>query len=91
MLPLSEVFIKDGAEVLAKPLSQLINISIFSSTFPDLCGIAKLKALYKKGSKTDPKNYRPISLLPILSKTFEKVIHLQTAAFLYINNILYVN
>jgi len=53
--------------------------------------IAKLKALYKKGSKTDPKNYRPISLLPILSKTFEKVIHLQTAAFLDTNNILYVN
>jgi hypothetical protein len=88
---LSGVFIKDGAEVLAKPLSQLINLSIISSTFPDPCGIAKLKALYKKGSKTDPKNYRPISLLPLLSKTFEKVIHLQTAAFLDSNNILYVN
>ena len=44
---LSGVFIKDGAEVLAKPLSQLINLFIISSTFPDPCGIAKLKALYR--------------------------------------------
>ena len=88
---LSGVFIKDGAELLAKPVSELINLSIVSSTFPDPCAIAKLKALYKKGSKLDPKNYRPISLLPLLSKTFEKVIHLQTAAFLESNKILFAN
>ena len=88
---LSGIFIKDGAELLAKPVSELINLSIVSSTFPDPCAIAKLKALYKKGSKLDPKNYRPISLLPLLSKTFEKVIHLQTAAFLESNKILFAN
>ena len=52
---------------------------------------AKLKTLFKKGSKTDPKNYRPISLLPLLSKIFEKVIHSQTTSFLDENNILFEN
>ena len=69
---LTGIFIKDGVDVLANPLSQIINISISSSTFPDPCKIAKLKALFKKGSKTDPKNYRPISLLPHLSKHLKR-------------------
>ena len=64
------IFIKDGAELLAAPLTQIINLSITTSTFPDSCKIANLWALFKKGSKTDHKNYRPISLLPLLSKNF---------------------
>jgi len=88
---LSGIFIKDGASLLAAPLTQLINLSISTSTFPDPFKIAKLVALYKKGCKTDPKNYRPVSLLPLLSKIFEKVVHLQTEKFLSDNNILYKN
>ena len=88
---LQGIFIKDGAELLAAPLTQLINLSISTSTFPDPFKIAKLVALYKKGCKTDPKNYRPISLLPLFSKIFEKVVHLQTEKFLSDNDILYQN
>ena len=88
---LSGIFIRDGAEILAAPLSQIVNLSILSSTFPDLGKISKLKALFKKGSKVDPKNYRPISLLPLLSKVFETVIHLQTAKFLEDNAILFMH
>ena len=43
----------------------------------------------KKGSKTDPQNYRPISLLPLVSKIIEKVIHDQTQRFLDKNDIIY--
>ena len=56
---------------------------------PDECKIAKLQPLYKKGKKTDPKNYRPTSLLPVISKILEKVIHDQTMEFVTIKNILY--
>ena len=41
----------------------------------------KLKPLFKKGSKTAPKNYRSIFLLPIVSKIIKKVIHNQTQSF----------
>ena len=82
-------FLRDRAEILAKPISDIINLSIKLSTFPDKCKIAKLKPLFKKGSKTDPKNYRPISLLPLLSKLIEKAIHIQTQEYLDKYGLLY--
>ena len=82
-------FLKEGAPVLASPITDLVNLSISLSLFPDDCKIAKLKPLYKKEAKTKPKNYRPISLLPLLLKIIERIIHNQTQEFLDKNNILY--
>ena len=59
------------------------------SIFPDECKIAKLKPLYKKGCKTEPKNYRPISLLPIVSKCFKNIVHFQTQNYFDKHGILY--
>ena len=86
---LSGHFLKDGAKVLAKPITELCNLSITSGKFPDSCKIAKLKPIYKKGSLTEASNYRPISLLPLISKVIEKVIHDQTSAFLNSRHLLY--
>ena len=58
-------FLRDSAEVLALPLG-IINLSIKLSTFPEECKIAKLKPIFKKGARADPKNYRPISFLPLV-------------------------
>ena len=71
---ISGKFLKDGARILAKPISELCNLSMALGSFPDACKIAKVKPLFKKGSKTDPSNYRPISLLPLLSKVFERIV-----------------
>ena len=51
--------------------------------------MAKLKRLFKKGFKTDPSNYRPISLLPLISKIIGKLIQEQTSSFFPNNEILY--
>ena len=51
---LSGKFLKDGAAVLAKPISQICNLSIKYSHFPTDCKIAKLKPLFKKGSRAAP-------------------------------------
>ena len=75
---ISSKFLKDGAEVLALPLYNLVNLSIKQSLFPDQCKTAKLKPLFKEGSKSDPKKYRPISLLPVVSKITEKTIQIRT-------------
>ena len=79
---LSGHFLKDGAKFLSKSISDFCNLSITSEKFPDICKVAKLKPLYKKGSLTEPCNYRPISLLPLISKVIEKVTHNQTSTFL---------
>ena len=74
-------FLKDGADVLGIPITQICNLSIKLSHFLKDCKVAKLKSLYKKGTKTDPKYFRPISYLPIVSKIFEKVIHDETMKY----------
>ena len=51
---LSGKFLKDGANVLARPISQLCNLTIELNSFPRSCKIAKVKPLFKKGSKTNP-------------------------------------
>ena len=68
---LSGRFLKDGANILAKPISTLCNLSISQGVFPNACKVAKLKPFLKKGKKTNPSNYRPISLLPSISKIIE--------------------
>ena len=47
-------FLKDGARILAKPISELCNLFMALGRFPDAYKIAKVKPLFKKGSKTDP-------------------------------------
>ena len=73
---------KDGADIQAKPFSALRNLSMSQEVFPSACEVVKLKPIFKKGKKTDPSNYKPISLLPVISKITGKVIHDQTNALL---------
>ena len=86
---LSGKFLKDGTDIIALPISQLCNLSIKLNLFPRSCKIAKVKPHFKKGSKTDPQNYHPITLLLILSKIIERIIHDQTQDFLSKTKMLY--
>ena len=63
---LSGKFLKDGANVLAKPVTDICNLSISLNKFPSAFKLSKVKPIFKKERKTNVSNYRPISLLPIL-------------------------
>jgi hypothetical protein len=52
--------------------------------FPERLEFSLIKPIYKSGGKSSPSNYRPISLLPVFSKIFEKVIYQRL--FDYLNN-----
>ena len=54
------------------PITALINHCIGQGIFPDKLKIASVIPLHKGGDINDPHNYRPISILPTLSKVFEK-------------------
>ena len=77
--------------VIAAPLTIIINQMLNSGIFPDALKVSKVIPLYKKDDKQVFSNYRPISLLPSISKIFEKVILLQLIEYLVINNIIHKN
>ena len=69
--------LKICSPVLAEPLTDLINCSLDEYTFPDNMKIAQVVPIHKKNSLMDKSNYRPVSLLPVMSKVFERAIYVQ--------------
>ena len=67
---------------ISKPLAIIFNESITLGIFPDKLKCAKVIPIHRKGSPTDPSNYRPISLLSIYSKILEKLIYKRLHEFL---------
>lgn len=67
--------IKLAANSLSPQIAALINKSIISGTFPSQLKCAKVLPIFKSGTKSDPSNYRPISILPTISKIFEKHVN----------------
>ena len=67
--------IKAGAKAIAPSLSKLFNLCFSTATFPQIWKSAKVVPLFKSGDKTNTDNYRPISILPVISKTIERHVH----------------
>ena len=61
-------FDKDGASHIVEPITHIINLSIYTSTVPNDLKTARVVPIYKKGSKDTPGNYRPVSVLSVVSK-----------------------
>ena len=81
-------FLKDTAYSLAKPLTHIINLSLQTELFPTELKKARVTPIFKSGDKTLIDNYRPISILPIVSKIFEKCAQRQIMNHLEENNLL---
>ena len=82
-------FVIDSADIICKPLTHIINLSIQSGVFPCDMKKAKITPIYKKKAKTDAGNYRPVSILNIISKIIEKIACEQLTGYLDSNNLLY--
>ena len=66
--------LKAASEYIASPLSKLMNNCIKNGVFPDSLKIANVIPVFKSGERDVLSNYRPISILPCISKVFEKII-----------------
>ena len=86
---ISTKILKFLSPALTKPLSVIINQSLATGIFPTKLKIAKVLPLFKKDDSTIMDNYRPVSLLPSISKVFEKVAFDQLYRYFQDNNLLY--
>ena len=74
--------LKLGAHVICNTLTSLVNMSISTSIFPNTLKYAEVTPIYKKDDMLDKKNYRPVSVLPCLSKVYESILLEQLESFL---------
>ena len=81
--------IKLACEELTPAITHIINLSIELQKFPSGWKCSKVIPLHKKNEVTEPKNYRPVSLLAITSKILERAIFQQLIEYLEGNNILH--
>ena len=71
---ISSYFLKLALPFIENSLAFMFNTSIQTSMFPDSWKIARVTPIYKNGDRADKSNYRPISVLPVISRLFEKLI-----------------
>ena len=86
---LSIALLKNISHNISAPLTQIINQSLTTGIFPAELKIAIVTPIIKKGDKQLFENYRPISLIPALSKVFEKVVYNQLSEYLDKKKLLY--
>ena len=85
---MSARLLKDAASVIAKPITYIINLTISTGEIPPELKEAKVTPIFKNGKRTEESNYRPISVLPLVSKVMERAIQVQLVKFLEANEVL---
>ena len=66
-----------------------MNASILEGTYPDKLKLAKVIPIFKSGDDFDPNNYRPISLLSVFNRIFEKLMYKRLKSFFEVNDLFY--
>ena len=82
-------FLKDGADVITTSITHIINLSIETGVVPDELKSAVVKPLFKKGSRLEAGNYRPVSILCIISKILERAVYVQLYEYFTNNHLFY--
>ncbi|KAL9958504.1 hypothetical protein ACROYT_G035530 [Oculina patagonica] len=86
---ISARMLKLAAPIIAPSIAKLINCSFDTSVFPQRWKTAKVTPLFKGGDTESVNNYRPISVLPVLSKVIERHVHDSLYGYLMDNNLIY--
>ncbi|KAF2343715.1 Reverse transcriptase domain [Trinorchestia longiramus] len=80
--------LKETAEVISEPLTNIFNRSLETGIVPDDWKRANVTPIFKKGNKQIPNNYRPISLTSVISKTIERLLKLRITKHLNDQNLI---
>ena len=85
---ISSYFLKMALPFLENSIAMLFNTSLETGIFPDIWKISRVAPIYKEGDKSEKSNYRPISVLPVISRLFERLVYDQLYQHLNSNNLL---
>ena len=85
---ISAKLLKMSAPAISRSLAHVFNKSLRTGSFPNKLKNARVTAIYKKGTRSDPGNYRPISILPVLSKILERIVHRQLTEYCSQNKLI---
>ena len=85
----SSILLKKLSPIIINCLTLMVNQSLITGIFPESLKKAKVVPIYKKNDKSKFENYRPISILPTISKLFERVAYNQLSDYFNENNLFY--
>jgi hypothetical protein len=85
---IGSLLLKELAEQIKRPLTAIYRTSILSGDVPEDWRQANVTPIYKKGSKADPANYRPVSLTSICCKMFESILRDEIVSHMWENDLI---
>ena len=88
---ISARFVRECADLICVPICDIFNESISQGIFPDDWKYARVTPLYKQGDRGDVNNYRPISVIKIVAKVFQRIVYEQLYAYLEEHDVLCQN
>ena len=86
---ISPQFLRDAAPIACARLADIFNNSMLKGKIPQSWKNAKVTPIFKAGDPTNVSNYRPISVIPVIMKVFERIVHNQLSTYLNDTKLLY--
>ena len=83
--------VKDAAPVIAKSITYLVYLTISTGVIQSEWKDARVTPIFKSRTRNDENNYRPISVLPLVSKVMERAIQVQFLVFLTVRDLLSIH
>ena len=81
--------LKLSKDIIAPIISEIFNTSVKLGIYPSKPKMSKIIPIFKSDDKTDPNNYRPISLLSNYNRIYEKIMYKRIVDFIEKNDLLY--
>jgi hypothetical protein len=85
---ISARLVRECADLISSSITNIFNLSLILGTFPDDWKCAKVTLIFKQDIRNEMNNYRPISVISVMAKAFERIIYNQLYAYMLEHDLL---